>query len=200
VDGFAIVANLPRDDLKAVATGQPFFRHLGAGRRYLIFTPREGSGRSTVVREMIRHLDDGGSLLIMPSGNVDPDPAILPGAPEALNRWSPSLELILRRRPETQVLVTIVSGVLSPRWLHHPLVRFRKGARERQLLAEMLQTIQQTVFGRRLSFTPRVTFAQPITGAELQDRGGSGSLLASLIERAQAVLAEHQAAAAGKPA
>jgi hypothetical protein len=139
---------------------------------------------------MLRHLEGGGSLMLFPSGNIDPDPAVLPGAAEALLNWSPSVDLILRRMPEVQVLVTIVSGVISPRWLHHPLVRRRSVARERQKVAEFLQTMQQLVLGKTLSFTPRVTFSSPVTAADLRSAAG---FLPQLIERAQRVLREHLA-------
>jgi hypothetical protein len=45
------------------------------------------------VRSMIRHLEFGGSVLIFLSGRVEPDPAILPSAHQALQNWSQSIEL-----------------------------------------------------------------------------------------------------------
>jgi hypothetical protein len=191
VDSLAILANLPRDDVKVVASGLPFVRALPGIRRHLIYIPREGLGRTTALREALRHLDADGALLIFPSGRVDPDPAILPGAYEALSTWSRSLDLILHRLPNTRVLPTIVSGVLSPKWLHHPLVWIRRGAREQQLLAEFLQVIQQMVFGLRSSSMPQVTFGSSVTAAELDRGDGSTSFLGSIVERAQRLLAEH---------
>ncbi len=145
----------------------------------------------TTVREVIRHLRDGGTLLIFPGGNVEPDPALLPGASAAMSRWSRSLDLILRQLPDTQVLLTIVSGVLSPKWLRHPFVRLRRGSRERQLLAEFVQIIQQMVFGIRSSRTPHITFGQPVIASELRQNEPSGELLPGVVERARRLLAEH---------
>lgn len=199
VDGLAIVANVPRNDLKVIATARPFVQGLPGVRDHLIYTPREGAGRTTTVRETMRHLEAGGALLIFPRGQVEPDPALLPGAAEEMGGWSRSLELILRRHPDTQVLITIVSDVLSPRWLHHPLVRLRKEARERQLLAEFLQIIQQMVLGIRSGRIPQVTFGPPVTVAELVKGDSSPGLLPSIIELARRLLSEHLAVASGRP-
>jgi 1-acyl-sn-glycerol-3-phosphate acyltransferase len=188
VDAVAIASSLPRNDLKVVATGVPFFQTFRVAREHLLLVPREGPGRSTTLRGMLRHLESGGSLMLFPGGNVEPDPAFLPGAREALARWSPSVELLLRRLPDTQVLPTIVSGVLSPRWLRHPLVRRLPNVRDRQRLAEFLMGIQQFVLGQRQRFMPDVTFGQPFTAGDL---AGGESLMSSLIEQVQRLLEEH---------
>jgi hypothetical protein len=191
VDGLAILSHLPRNDTKVVATGQPFFRSLDAARRHAIFVPREGAGRSTALREMLRHLEGGGSLMLFPGGNVEPDPAFVPGGREALARWSPSVGLLLRHVPQAQVLPAVVSSVLSPRWLRHPLVLLRHTARERQLLAEFLQGIQSLVFGRRQPIMAQLTFGLPVTAAEF---GVGSDPLPQLIERVQRLLSDHMAA------
>jgi len=193
VDGLAALSEMHRSDIKLVISGIPIFHHFPAGKQLMIYVPRQGAGRMAPVREAIRHLETGGSVLIMPGGHVEPDPAFLPGAREALSEWSPSVETLLRRVPETQVQVTIISGVLSPSWLRHPLVRLRKGQREKQLLAEFLMIIQQTVLRRREPLTPEVTFGQPVTAAELRGGDGSRDLMPALIEHAGAVLDEHMA-------
>jgi hypothetical protein len=149
----------------------------------------------TVIRQGIRHLKQGGALLIFPGGQVAPDPAILPGAHEALSNWSPSVEIFLRRVPETRVLVAIVSGVLTPGWLRHPLVRMRKGQRERQLLAEFLQVIQGMVLGRRASISPRVSFGKPMVAAELAAAEGRYGVMSAIIKDGQRLLAASNPAA-----
>jgi len=202
VDGLAALSQMPRGDIKVFATGQPILRRFPCGKQHVIYVPRPGEGeRMRPVREAIRHMEAGGSVLIMPGGHVEPDPAILPGAREDLDGWSPSLELLLRRVPESKLQVTIISGVLEPRWLRHPLVRRRRGSREKQLLAEFLMIIQQALLRRREPLVPDVTFGKPVMAAELLPTGGSGSLMPALIEHAKSVLDEHmtriRAAASG---
>jgi 1-acyl-sn-glycerol-3-phosphate acyltransferase len=191
IDGLAIASSIPRADLKIVITGIPFFQKLHSTAKHLILTPFETHERMTTVRSIIRQLESGGSLLIFPTGTVDPDPDIMPGAQEALEQWSPSLDLILRKVPQTQVLVTIVSGVLNPSHLRNPLTRLHKGLRERQKIAEFLQIAQKLIFPKSRSLFPRVSFAPPISILQLQTMEGSKVILRSVIEKAQLLLAEH---------
>lgn len=190
-DSLVIAAHVSRPDLKIVATGVPFVRSLPSTARYLIYTTLDPYQRMNVVRSAIRHLRDGGALLIFPSGTIDPDPAVLPGAEQALESWSPSLEIILRRVPHAQVLVTIVSGVLASVWARNPLVRLRRTERDQRRTAEFLQVIQQMLFPRSLLVHPALSFAPPVTVAELSRDLAAPGLLAPLVERAKALLASH---------
>jgi len=161
VDALAIASQIRRADLKVVASGLSFLRHLPELSRHLIFVPRHDTqGRMAVVRSMIHHLNEGGSILIFPGGNIEPDPAVLPGAPEALSAWSGSLGLVLRRVPQAQVVVSIVSGVVTRAALRNPLSPFVRSMRERQKVAEIVQVAAQMLIRNPLGLTPRVTFTR----------------------------------------
>lgn len=191
VDGLAIASQLPRQDLKIVVSGIPFVQKLHSAAEHIIFATSDAHERMATVRSIIRQLQAGGSLLIFPTGTVDPDPAIMPGAFEALHNWSPSLEIILRKVPQTNLLVTIVSGVLSPRFLQNPIARLRKGIRDRQKVAEFIQIAQQLLFPHSLSLVPQVSFAEPITPEQLGGPDPSSGILPKIIARAQELLADH---------
>ena len=121
IDSLVITANIPRPDLKIVATGIPFVQNLRNAADHLIYTPRKGiHERMIVVRSAIRHLQDGGAVLIFPSGRIDPDPALSPEEAKELGRWSHSVELMLEQVPQTQVLLTVISDVLSARLALEP--------------------------------------------------------------------------------
>jgi hypothetical protein len=188
-DTLVIAANLARDDIKIVSSDIPFIRGLPATKEYMIFTTRDTHDRMVVLRSAIRHLQTGGTVLIFPSGNIDPDPEILPGAHDHLEAWSPSVELMLRRVPQTQVLVTIVSGVLARACVRSPLTRLRKTARDRQRVAEFIQVIQQMLVGSKFSLVPKVSFAEPATITDLRAR--SSRAIEALIDRAHHLLADH---------
>lgn len=189
-DSLAIAAQVPRRDLKIVATSVPFIRGLPATASSLIYcAQRDAHERMAVVRAAIRHLREGGALLIFPSGRIDPDPAVLPGAAQRLEIWSPSLEVMLRCAPQTQVLVTIVSGVLASEWLRSPITRLRKELGDRQRIAEFFQVMQQMLFPHDLLVDPAISFAQPMTSEEL----GGGDVLSNIIEQARALLEAHSA-------
>lgn len=191
-----IVSVLPRHDLHLVASTVPFLQELPHLLGHLIEVTREPKDGMRGVRQAIRHLRKGGALLILPSGIVDPDPDVLPGAHEALETWSPSIELLLRRAPETQVLVVIVSGVLSPAWLRTPIVRVQKEIWRQRKLAEMFQIMQQVLFPTSLMLTPRVSLAPPLSVSELDALYDGGSLHEKVIHRARELLAEHMSSGA----
>jgi len=182
VDGLAIAAHLPRPDLKIVVSGVPFIRHLRAAANHLIYSSLDTVERMLVVRSAIRHLQEGGAVLLFPSGGLDPDPAAMPGALQELEAWSPSLEVILRRVPAARVVVTAVSGVLHPLWARSPVIYLRRGRRNQQRVAEFFQVIQQVLFPNSLRVSPSVCFAEPI----LFPAQGDSPRLPALIARARA--------------
>jgi hypothetical protein len=191
-DSIAISAALPRNDLKIVASGFPFLQRLPAASQHLIFVSDTAQERMTAVRNAIRHLQQGKSLLIFPSGRVEPDPAVLPGASQAMSAWSPSLELILRRAPETRVLVTISSGVLSPLFINNPLIKLWREKRDPQTVAEVIQVTTQMLFPNRVHLAPQISFDQPVTLSDLTDNPGGDSIINSIINRARQKLARQQ--------
>jgi hypothetical protein len=160
VDGLLIAAALPRDDLKIVASGVPFIRGLPHTGNSLIYSSHDTHARMSVIRQMIRHLKADGSVLIFPSGTVDPDPSLILGAAQALRDWSPSVSLLIRKVPQVRVVVGMVSGVLSPASLRNPLIRLRHGQRQRQKLAEFLQISRQLFFPRSVSISPKITLGK----------------------------------------
>lgn len=190
-DSLAIAASLPRDDLKIIASGFSILRRLPNASRHLIFTePRGGPGSNfAVVRTAIRHLQSGGAVLIFPRGHVEPDPAVLPGAVESLRLWSPSIELFLRKVPFSKVQPTIVSGVLSPVFLHTPLMRLLRGLTDPQVVAEVLQIITQMLFAQWVRIKPAISFGIPKTVDELQR--SSETIYHSLVAEVARLLDDH---------
>src|SRR4030042_6300084 len=190
-DSLVIAATIPRPDLKIVATGAPFVQGLRNAASNLIYTSRDVHERMMVVRSAIRHLQRGGALLIFPTGTIDPDPALSPEAANDLGKWSPSIEVMLRHVPQTRVLLTIVSGVLSARWRWNPFVRLLGDDHKQRKVAEFLQVIQQMIFPNSVQVTPRLTFSNPLTTDDLASKGQG--LMDGMIERARSLLEDHMA-------
>ena len=92
-DAVALFAATPRDDLRVIAADRPLLEALPNTSRYLLTVTETSAGRSGVVRAAARHLRGGGAVLTFPGGRIEPDPAVLPGAVEALG------SLVLERRP-----------------------------------------------------------------------------------------------------
>ena len=147
-----------------LASDVPFLRRVPNIGAHTIYVSPDPHARMGAIRAMIRHLEAGGAVMTFGSGLVDPDPDLLPGAAEALEIWYESLAIVLRRVPQTQVVVSIVSSVVAPQYMRSPLTRLKQDGWERRKLAEFLQIGSQLMFSKKALLTPRVSFSQPIIG------------------------------------
>lgn len=191
-DLFAVLAQLPRDDVRVIVSEISILRHLPATLPHFISIGRSEQSRMAAVRAGVRQLREGGLLFIFPGGIVDPDPAFMPGAAKALQRWSPSLELFLRRAPQSRVVPVVVSGVLSPGWLRSPVTRLRQEAKDRQKVAEACQVIQQLIAPGSLRTNPLVTFGPALDAAELLRKDARVPPLQAIVEHQRTLLLLHQ--------
>lgn len=187
VDALALVASSGRDDLKIVAWPMPFLQYLPNVSRHLIFASEGKARRARAAREGIRHLQEGGALLLFARGQPEPDPATMSGAEAELSQWSRSMEIFLRSVSHTMVVPAIVSGVLARRYVRHPLTWVRRGRLERQRMAMVLQFVQQ-MRGKRIPLVPRVTFGEPLSREALL-----ADPVPAIIASARELLAWHRA-------
>ncbi len=107
----------------------------------------------------------------------------------ALDDWSASMVILLKKVPETKVVVTIVSGVLSPKWLSNPLTRIQKEVWRQRKLAEILQVVQQLLLPGSLVLQPRLSFAPPRSVSDLAD--DPNAVHQAIIDQAHGLLSEH---------
>jgi hypothetical protein len=171
-DSVAISAHVPRPDYKVIIGDIPFFQNLPNIRTVAIFAPETNnvSGRMRVVRECIRHLHNGGSLLIFARGNIEPDPSFMPDPGVEFNLWSRSLEIFLHHVPLTRILITIVDGVIARDAFQHPITCFRNGRADKQRLAFMYQMIRQMASGQEIfGLRPHITFGELVYGKTQAD-------------------------------
>jgi Acyltransferase len=113
-DAVALFASTPRPDLRVVASEWPFLDALPNTSRYLFTVAENPARRLGAVLAAARHLRRGGALLTFPAGCMEPDPAVVPDAVDALGRWSANVNLFARLAPCPTVVPIVVSGVLSP--------------------------------------------------------------------------------------
>ena len=189
-DAFSIISNLPRDDIKLIVSDIPFFRNLAHASQHFIFATHNTNERTNVIRQSIRHLQDGGALLIFPSGRLDPDPSVLPGAMDGLRRWSRSIEVFLRKVPESRLVLTITSGVLSGKYIDHFIPCMFKNDHERRRITEFMQVISQMVRLEPLNLYPKVSFAKPLSG-EIFQSGERDEQSALILQKAGQLLDFH---------
>lgn len=190
-DSLVISAHVTRPDYKIIIGDIPFFEDLPHVSEHAIYAPEtdDVTGRMQVVRRAIRHLKNNGALLIFARGGIEADPAFMPNADAEFNQWSRSLEIFLKSVPHLQVLVTMVSGVISETAMRHPTTWFRKKRPDRQRLAFMYQMIRQMLSGREIfGLTPLVTFGDLISGDIAES---SEYVLQSIIQSARKLLPTH---------
>jgi hypothetical protein len=115
----------------------------------------------------------------------------MPHPDAEFDHWSRSLEIFLKHVPHTQVLVTIVSGVISKAAMYHPITWFRKARPDRQRLAFMYQMIRQMITGTEVfGLTPRITFGDLVSPENTTDRE---HMLQTITQSAHNVLKTHMA-------
>ena len=172
-DAIVLFATTPRADLRVLAAERPFLNALPNTLRHLLTVPEQPQGRFRLVRTATRHLRGGGTVLTFPGGKIEPDPAVLPGAIETLDRWSASVDLFARLVPDLVVVPVIVSGVISPTALRNPLTFLRRRKEDREWLAATIQMMMPAL----RNVTTRIAFGRPVRIDDSADRSVSRATL-----------------------
>lgn len=191
LDGLLIASRLHRSDLKIVVTEYPFYQALSKLKDNFIFTTNAWNDKVSAIRQSIRQLQEGGALLIFPRGILEPDPAVMAGAETTISEWSPSIELFLKKVPETRLVTTIVSGLIAPSSLRNPIVRLGRNPAERQTVAEIFQMIRHIYIPRSLRVSPKLTFDAPRSALELFEQFGKRGVMQEIVQSAQQLLSAH---------
>jgi hypothetical protein len=198
-DALVIAATMPRDDSRLVISDVPLIRAVPHGGDAFIPVSGDPDDHVSALRQMIQHLESGGAVILFPSTYLTPDPVYARGAHvrASFDNWSPSIVLALRRVPGCLLQPAVVSGVLAPRFVRHPLTRLVPAPRgwERQRMAEMLQVMAQLRRGDHLGLRPRLTFGDPISAAELGGARDRAAAIAEIKARARELLEVHQGVA-----
>ena len=192
-DALAITSRLKREDIRIISSDIPFLKKLSHAHSHFIFLSDNIHDRMTAARAGIRHLQDGGAVLIYGSGQIDPDPSVSAEAVRHIDLWSQSIDLFLRLVPETRLLLTIVSHTVDAKWARSPITWLRRKGLDKRRLAEFGQVLQQLFFPGSLYLSPRLGFAPPVSVAELHHESSSEQVLPAIIRRAKALLAEQMA-------
>ncbi len=183
-DAVALFVATRRSDLRVVAAKWALLDALPNTSRYLLTVAEGSAGRFGLVRAAAWHLRRGGAVLNFPGGRMEPDPAVLPGAVEALEQWSASVDVFARLAPGLTVVPAVVSGVLSPLALRNPLIYLRRREDDRRWLASNLQMLAPAL----RNVTTKVTFGPPIRAADAGEAINQRVLaeMRRLIERCEA--------------
>ncbi|MDZ7705509.1 MAG: 1-acyl-sn-glycerol-3-phosphate acyltransferase [Trueperaceae bacterium] len=166
-DTLALIGTIPRSDLRIVTRDNPLLRAMPRLGAALVFLPGDPNGRRRALRELVRHLRQGGAVLIFPAGEIEPDPALYPAAATAsLIRWSRSLDTFARLVPGLSVVPSLVSGTVHPSVAAHPLTYLRRRERRAWLAATL-----QVMFKRYQDNVVRLVYDAPLTARDGPDVG-----------------------------
>jgi hypothetical protein len=187
LDSLGIVSCIPRNDLRAIVTDVKFLRRLDYANRYLYYADFKTTGGMLALRDAIDHLKIGGALLLFAHGEVEPEPESFPAAREEIARWSPSIEIMLRKVPEARLQILTVSGAVQARYLKNPITLLRRQAARRQKLAEFLQVIESMILPKKAPARLHLTAGEPLRNTQL----GEGRWMPEIIRRAQVQMDDH---------
>ncbi len=182
-DTLALFASLPRQDLRIVAAERPFLQALKAVDRQLIYVPEQPDARLGVLRSAAAHLRADGTILTFPAGEIEPDPAVLPGAAESLANWSSSIGLFVRLAPSALIVPAVVSGVLAPQATFHPLTRLRRSPKDRQRMGATLQLIAMVLKPAQWPLTIKVRYLPAVPAGDLVALHDPEGITRAFIER-----------------
>ncbi|HOM66642.1 MAG: 1-acyl-sn-glycerol-3-phosphate acyltransferase [Brevefilum fermentans] len=190
-DSIAIGSLISRTDLKVIVAKARFYQVLPHIHTYLYYASQERSESMIALRQAVRHLQSNGALLQFGSGLIEPEPALYPLDEPVFERWSPSIEIFLRKVPGLKIVPTIASHVLLRRFAEHLLTRLRRKPMDQRRLAEFMQVMQQLVFPKSIEAKPRISFGTPFSLAELSPLGDQLELMSEVLQRIQAQLSYH---------
>lgn len=190
-DSMAIGSKIPRRDLNVIVAKTRLYQVLPHIHPHMHYASQERSESMTALRQAIEHLNRGGALLQFGSGLIEPDPALQALDDSVFKRWSSSIEVILRKAPETQLIPTIASNVLLERFANHPLTRLRREPMDKRRLAEFLQVIQQLCLPKSVQAVPKVSFGNPVGLATLEEKSTHLRLMPAIIDHVKEQLDHH---------
>ena len=193
-DSLVISSHIPRDDVKIISSDIPFVKKLPDTSKHMIFSSQDAHDRMSAARSALRHLKNGGTLLVFARGTMDPDPAFMPGSEVELTRWTSSLGLFMRNVPQTKLSVSLISGVISPKFINHPATLFRRGRVNKQRLSEFFQVMYQLLVPGRIMVSPNLSFGSPVTldDLRLEDKKNINKITDGIIIKAQEQFQFHQ--------
>ncbi len=188
IDSLVCFCGVDRADLRIVSNDRPFIRALENVARRTFFVSEQANERLAVVRQVARFLQKGGAVYICPAGQIEPDPAVMPGAIESLANWSDSLGLFVRLAPQAVVVPTVVSGVIYPSSLHHPLTRLRRTQKDRERIAATIQAFWQSRGRIARYMNPRLEFGEPLSSADLIKLGDAAKITLGITTAVRSII------------
>ncbi len=143
-DILVLLSHFARQDLRIIAAERKLLRALPNLSKYLIFLNESTQLRLSTIREVKRHLENDGCLILFPKGGIEADPHIdSVAAIESLASWQTSLTTFASLSDQIKFQAAIIKGVRHPKSFKNPLLHLRKDPKERDWLAATFQLLQK---------------------------------------------------------
>jgi hypothetical protein len=141
-DSLSLLMSSSRTDIHTLVFNRGMLKGLPEFLRYAIIV--DESRPTQALRESVRHLKQGKSILMFPRGQMEDDPALyLESAIESLDEWSPSIEFFVKHVPDLQVIPFAVGGVIPRNALNNTIIKRYKDRNNRHFLAATFQLMFQ---------------------------------------------------------
>jgi hypothetical protein len=161
-DANALLMSSPRRDTHTLVFDDGILRGLEAFHKLMI--PIDKENPTLALRDTIKLLRAGQSILMFPAGEIEGDPALyLDDTLESLNTWSTSIEFFARHVPDLQVVPAGIGGVISRTALQNPIVKQYKTQSDRLFLAATFQLAFPAYRNPQLS----IFYGQPLCGSDI---------------------------------
>ena len=167
VDSIATLGVLERPDVHMVANDRPLLRALPNTSKHLFYLNPDDPARFETLRGLVRLLAEGQTVVLFPSGHLEPDPSFYPGALDSLKDWSESLGVLLSRVPEAMLQLILTRNVLCQEAWDHPITRLGKTDKQKHQIGMILQIIVQSLFDR-WKLPIKMTMPEPIPAESLE--------------------------------
>lgn len=178
-DAVAALAVLERPDVHLVANARPTLEVLPNTSEHMVYLNKQVPARMTTLRNLIRLLKEGRTVVLFPRGGIEPEPALYPGALESVAHWSESLGLFLSRVPETTLQLVLTQNVLTHQAWAHPLAKLGKTPNQKHEIGMVLQVIVQALFDK-WKIPIRMTLPEPVLAEQLDSSLDPRALNAAL--------------------
>ena len=188
MDTLACFSTIPRNDLRIVSADRAFVRALPNIAQRSFWVSDDLRERLTVVRQVTRFLRADGAVLICPAGQIEPDPATMPGAIESLAQWSDSLGMFVRLAPQCVVVPTVISSVVYAPSLYNPLTRLRRDQKNRERVAATIQVFLHSIGYLRSRMQVRIEFGPPLPATDLIALGSAAAITQAISESVKQVI------------
>ncbi len=166
-NSLAALAVVERPDVHMVANTRPFLEVLPNTSAHMVYLDKKTPDRMMALRNLVRLLEQGSAVVILPRGNIEPEPTLFPGALESLGHWSNSLGILLSRVPETKLQLVLAQNVLTPQAWNNPITKLGKTVNRKHEIGMVLQLVVQSLFND-WKIPIRMTMPEPVP-AEVLD-------------------------------